>query len=95
MRELHRLLETSLEAPDWPRIARVDQAIGDCLQQFPEARLDASARAVRVQLKALHDQARLLCAEECERLRVLLLRHLEYAEARSAYGHVDLYQEGN
>lgn len=95
MGELHRLLESSLEALDWQRIARVDQAIGDCLRQFPVDELDAGARAVRVRLKTLHDRARLQCAEECERLRLVLLRHLEYAEARSAYGHIDLYQEGN
>jgi hypothetical protein len=93
--ELHSLLERSLEAPDWPRIARVDQAIADCLQQFPLNELDAGAQAVRVRLKTLHDRARVQCAEDCERLRLVLLRHLEYAEARSAYGHVDLYQEGN
>lgn len=93
--ELHGLLQVSLEQLDWSRIERVDQAIAKCLQQFPLTELDEGARRLHERLKALHDQARVQCAEECERLRLLLLRHLEYAEVRSAYGRVDSYKEGN
>jgi hypothetical protein len=45
-------------------------------------------------LQQLHGQARAACAEECERLRRVLLTHLEYAEGRSAYTRVDMFQGG-
>ena len=35
------------------------------------------------------------CAEECERLRLLLLNHLEHAEGRAAYQRIDMFQAGD
>ncbi len=49
-------------------------------------------QAARQQLKQLHGQALKACADECERLRLLLVNHLEYAEGRAAYQRIDLYQ---
>lgn len=93
--ELCRLLEGLIASPDWNRLARLDLVIAQALQQWPSEQMSAAEQTQRQRLKSLHDQARVQCAEECERLRLLLLRHLEYADARSAYGRVDMFKEGS
>ena len=93
--ELCSLLEALLQTPDWNRLARLDQVIAQSLQQWPAAQMSEAETAQRVRLKRLHDQARVQCAEECERLRLLLVRHLEYSDARMAYGRVDMFKEGS
>lgn len=93
--ELCGLLEGLLKSPDWDRLARLDQVIAQSLQQWPTAQMSDAEVAQRQRLKRLHEQARVQCAEECERLRLLLVRHLEYSDARMAYGRVDMFKEGS
>lgn len=95
LQQLHAQLAEALEQGDWTRIGEIDSVIRSCLQLL--AGLPSVSDEVleaKEQLRKLHEQARIVCAEECERVRRLLLTHLEYAEGRSAYMRVDLYQAG-
>ena len=93
--DLYGQLAAALERQDWEGMAGIDLAIRDCLQALagrPPG--SAEVRRARDQLQQLHGQARVACADECERLRRVLLTHLEYAEGRSAYTRVDMFQGG-
>lgn len=56
---------------------------------------DPAVQAARAQLRTLHGKALEACAEECERLRLLLVNHLEYAEGRAAYQRIDMFAAGD
>lgn len=90
---LHAALAAALAARDWQAVHDTDQAIREALQGLPAAP-DAATGQARARLKALHDEARQACAAECERLRQLLLDHLDNAEGRAAYGRIELFQAG-
>ncbi|WP_161864103.1 hypothetical protein [Pseudomonas yangonensis] len=95
LQQLHAQLAQALEQGDWTRIGEIDSRIRTCLQLLAGLpSLSDEVREAREQLRQLHGQARIACAEECERVRRQLLTHLEYAEGRSAYMRVDLYQAG-
>lgn len=95
LQQLHAQLAQALEQADWTRIGEIDAVIRACLQLLAGMPcLSDEVREAKGQLQQLHGQARIACAEECERVRRLLLTHLEYAEGRSAYMRVDLYQGG-
>lgn len=90
---LCRALQEALKEIQWTELAQLDQAVRACLVRYPKASLNERGLLLRGHLKHLHDQARLLCAEECERLRLLLQRHLQYSEGHAAYGRIHAYQE--
>ena len=90
---LYQALKKLLSDKDWTQLAAVDQAIAQCLVRYPKASLSERGLLVREHLHHLHDQARVACAEECERLRLLLQRHMQYSEAQNAYGRIDSYRE--
>ncbi|QGZ29336.1 hypothetical protein [Stutzerimonas stutzeri] len=93
--ELHAQLRQALQANDWNAVARVDQAVRECLEALAGRTLDEPARAAKSRLKKLHGEGVQACADECERLRLLLLNHLEYAEGRAAYQRIDMFQVGD
>lgn len=93
--ELHGQLAAALQRQDWEGMTGIDLAIRDCLQTLVgQAPASDGVRCARQQLQQLHGQALAACADECERLRRVLLTHLEYAEGRSAYARVDMFQGG-
>lgn len=101
LQQLHAQLDQALQRGDWQAIATVDAAIAQCLRALAESEQPDPATlatlatlAARAALKQLHDQARVACAEECERLRQLLVNHLEYAEGLAAYQRVELFHTG-
>ncbi|WP_061237108.1 hypothetical protein [Ectopseudomonas composti] len=95
LQQLHGQLAEALQQGDWARLGEIDSLIRTCLKLLAGLpSLSDEVREAREQLRQLHGQARIACAEECERVRRLLLTHLEYAEGRSAYMRVDLYQGG-
>ena len=95
LQQLHAQLAAVLEQGDWTRVGEVDALIRTCLQLLAGLpSLSDEVCEAKAQLQRLHGQARIACAEECERVRRLLLTHMEYAEGRSAYMRVDLYQGG-
>jgi hypothetical protein len=85
-------LAQALAARDWPAMGAIDQAIREALLRLAEVPPSAELAAAKVGLKRLHGQALVGCREECERLRLRLRSHLEYAEGRSAYLQTDLMQ---
>ncbi|MBC9249837.1 hypothetical protein A9179_06065 [Pseudomonas alcaligenes] len=88
--ELYRQLEQVFGRKDWAALASTDLAIRRQLQALVgRGQLSPEASSVRQRLQQLHAQAYAACADECERLRRLLLSHLDYAEGRSAYLQVD------
>lgn len=94
--ELHAQLQQALQADDWSGVATVDTAVRQCLEALAQqAELDESTLAAKQLLKQLHGEGLQACADECERLRLLLLNHLEYAEGRAAYQRVDMFQAGD
>ncbi|MBV2205173.1 MAG: hypothetical protein KUL87_07115 [Pseudomonas sp.] len=95
LQQLHEQLQQALQRADWQAIAMVDGAIAQFLRALAEGEQpDQATLAARALLKQLHDQARVACAEECERLRQLLVNHLEYAEGLAAYQRVELFHTG-
>ena len=74
---------------------KIDSNGGFLDGQIDQRRQHPEVRAAKHRLQQLHSQALSACAEECERVRRILLTHLEYAEGRSAYMHVDLFQGGS
>ncbi|MEP9319162.1 hypothetical protein ABKS89_18645 [Pseudomonas sp. LABIM340] len=93
--QLYERLGAALQRKDWKAMGQVDLAIrAQLVAMSSQTGLAADVLLAKKHLKRLHEQASQACAEECERLRRLLLSHLEYAEGRSAYMQVDTYQEG-
>lgn len=93
---LHEQLRHALQIKDWHAVEKVDGDIRRCLEALPAHHaLDEPALAAKLQLKQLHGEGLQACADECERLRLLLLNHLEYAEGRAAYQRVDMFQAGD
>ncbi len=92
--DAHKNLAAALEKRDWERLGVIDQCINACLREMA-GRDDLSDEIllVKQQLKQLHGQAIKACGEVCENFRQILLTHLEYAEGRSAYMRVDLFQD--
>lgn len=92
---LHRRLGQALQENDWNGVAKVDRMIRKQLQVMAgRPSLSKEVLQAKERLKQLHAKALRACAEECERLRLQLERHNEYAEGRSAYLWVDLFQGG-
>ncbi len=93
---LHEQLQQALQASDWAAVAAVDAAIRQCLETLAgQLEMDEPTRAAKSRLKQLHGEGLQACADECERLRLLLLNHLEYAEGRAAYQRIDMFQAGD
>lgn len=94
LRALTVRLAEVLKRREWEHLGEVDRAIRALLQRLDGRSLSAEEQAAKQTLRQVHEQARHAGAEECERLRQLLLTHLEYAEGRSAYSQVELMQGG-
>lgn len=93
MIELHNQLLSELREGNWEKIAKVDQHIADCLRTL--ATIEAPGdelMTVKKKLQQLHLQALNACKEECEKLRKILVTHVEYNEGYSAYQSIDMYQ---
>ncbi|VXC44677.1 conserved hypothetical protein [Pseudomonas sp. 8Z] len=96
LKQLHEQLQDALRQGHWTRIGEIDASIRVCLQGLAELpTLGEDVQAAKLRLQRLHELARQAGAEECERMRKILLTHREYAEVRSAYMHVDLFQGGS
>ncbi|WPP00058.1 hypothetical protein SFA35_01325 [Pseudomonas sp. HR96] len=87
-------LQRALADADWADIARLDQGIRSCLERLPATHeLSAPSRAARQRLKRRHGLAMAACVAERERLRRLLERQRDQAEAQLAYRSIDLYRD--
>lgn len=93
---VHGQLDEALQRKDWARFTAIDLEVRACLLALASvtAPSDELLQA-KLRLKQLHGRAIKACAEACATLRQSLLTHLEYAEGRSAYLRVDLFQGGS
>lgn len=93
LQALHERLARALQGRDWAAFGAIDGAIRAALQRLDGVPPSAELNAARQGLKRLHGEALHACANECERLRKLLLAHLQYAEGSAAYRQVNDWQE--
>lgn len=93
---VHGQLAEALQRKEWARFTALDLEVRACLLALASVAAPSDELLqVKLRLKQLHGQAIKACAEACEALRRSLLTHLEYAEGRSAYLRVDLFQGGS
>jgi DNA-binding GntR family transcriptional regulator len=94
LQELHQRFAAVVGRRDWDALAEIDQAIREQLQELARRpALHPKVQQARHRLQLLHGHALELCTQECERLRQLLLTHLEYAEGRTAYMRINYMQD--
>lgn len=87
--DLYGQLERVLREEDWMGLGEVDRAIRDqLLLMARQPGLSEEAAKARQRLKKLHSEAYTACAAECERLRQVLLSHMENGQGRMAYQQV-------
>lgn len=89
--QLHDQLQQALKLHDWDAVAGIDLNVRACLQVMPE-QPGAEMQRAKQQLQQLYGRAIPAYGEACEKLRQLLLAHLEHAEGRTAYMRTDLLQ---
>lgn len=93
---VHGQLAEALQRKEWARFTAIDLEVRACLLALASVAAPSDELLqVKLRLKQLHGHAIKACAEACEALRRSLLTHLEYAEGRSAYLRVDLFQGGS
>lgn len=93
---VHSQLAEALQRKEWARFTALDLEVRECLHALTSITAPSEELLrVKLRLKQLHGQALKACADACETLRQNLLTHLEYAEGRSAYLRVDLFQGGS
>lgn len=86
-------MAAALKAQDWDSVGGIDQRIRECLQELAAMEtLSPELEKIKQQLQQLYARVLPAYAEACEKLRQLLLAHIDYAEARSAYLRTGLLQ---
>ncbi len=86
-------MAAALKAQDWDSVGGIDQRIRESLRELSAAEtLSPELQAAKQQLQQLYARVLPAYAEACEKLRQLLLAHVDYAEARSAYLRTGLLQ---
>ena len=86
-------LAAAFKAQDWDAIGGIDLRIRECLEEI--AGLESPSLELQACKKRVQElYARVIPAytEACVKIRQLLLTHVDYAEARSAYMRTDLLQ---
>lgn len=91
MLELGEQLQSALKQHQWEAVAGIDLQVRDCLLAMPTAP-SAELQLAKQQLHQLYGRVIPAYSEACEKLRVILLAHLEHAEGRTAYLRTDLMQ---
>lgn len=86
-------MAAAINAQDWDSVGGIDNRIRECLLELGEAEtLSPELEQTKQRLQQLYARVLPAYADACERLRQLLLAHVDYAEARSAYLRTDLLQ---
>lgn len=90
---LREQLAAALKTHDWDAVGGIDLRIRTCLQTLAEAEnISPEVQTAKQQLQQLYARAIPAYREACEKLRVLLLNHIDHAEGRSAYLRTELLQ---
>jgi hypothetical protein len=86
-------LAGALKAQDWESVGGIDGRIRECLETIAALEtVSPELQACKKQLQELYSRVLPAYSEACEKVRQLLLSHVDYAEARSAYLRTDLLQ---
>ncbi len=86
-------MAAALKARDWDSVGGIDQRIRECLQELASMEsISPEVQAAKQQLQQLYARVLPAYADACEKMRQLLLAHVDYTEARSAYLRTDLLQ---
>ncbi len=87
-------MAAALKAQDWDSVGGIDLRIRECLQELSAAEetLSPELEKAKQQLHQLYARVLPAYADACEKLRQLLLAHIDYSEARSAYLRTGLMQ---
>jgi len=86
-------MAAALKARDWDSVGGIDLRIRECLQELAGAEtISPELQAAKQQLQQLYARVLPVYADACEKMRQLLLAHVDYAEARSAYLRTGLLQ---
>ncbi len=90
---LSEQLAAAIKAQDWDSVGGIDQRIRGCLQELAAAEsLSPELQQAKNRLQELYARVIPAYAEACEKLRLLLLNHIDHAEGRSAYLRTGLLQ---
>ncbi|WP_323815638.1 hypothetical protein [Cellvibrio sp. NN19] len=93
MSALGQQLAAALKAQDWDAVGGIDLSIRGCLQTLAQMEtVSPELQEVKNQLQQLYQRVIPAYSEACEKLRVLLLNHIDHAEGRSAYMRTELLQ---
>ncbi len=93
-------LESAGAERDWQALGELDGQLRELIFQLetlgPEASENRDLRVLKARQKVRAQYAKLLpeLQQACENVRVLLLKHLEQSEARSAYARSYLLEAG-
>lgn len=86
-------LAAAIKAQDWDSVGGIDLRIRECLQELSAAEsLSPELQQAKSRLQELYARVIPAYAEACEKLRLLLLNHIDHAEGRSAYLRTGLLQ---
>ena len=86
-------LAAAIKAQDWDSVGGIDLRIRECLQELSAAEsLSPELQQAKSRLQELYARVIPAYAEACEKLRLLLLNHIDHAEVRSAYLRTGLLQ---
>ncbi len=87
-------MEAALRVQDWDSLGGIDQRIRECLLELAAdgEPWTPELEKAKQQLQQLYARVLPAYAEACEKMRQLLLAHIDYAEARSAYLRTGLLQ---
>ena len=93
LKALGEQMSLALKARDWDSLSGIDTRIRECLEELNRMEpLSAELQACKQSVQQLYGRAIPAYAEACEKIRQVLLTHVDYAEARSAYLRTDLLQ---
>lgn len=83
----------ALRAKDWEQVCVIDLHVRECLQEIAALESpSAELQKAKAQLRDLYARVLPAYAEATEKLRQLLISHVDYSEGRSAYMRTDLFQ---
>lgn len=87
-------LKTASDAVNWEAVRDIDAKIARALTEVNKAvSLSDELATKKSQLKALHGTVLTSCRGAFEAARIELLQQLQYAEARNAYMHTEMYSQ--
>jgi hypothetical protein len=96
IRELARLgeaLVADLRAQRWDEVANVDSQVREQLDAIAAMEnVSAELEQAKRQLKQLYERVIPAYEVACEKVRLMLVNHIDHAEARSAYQRISLLQ---